>query len=290
MARRRGEIRIGISGWRYAPWRGVFYPKGLKQKDELSYAASIFRTLEINGTFYGTQRPQNFEAWREAVPEDFVFAVKGPRFITHIRRLREVETPLANFFASGVLRLGRKLGPFLWQFPPNMAFDAARFEPFLSLLPHDSGAAHALGRRHDSRLKQPDEETPPPLRLRHAVEIRHESFRDPDFIRLLARHDVALVCADTVDWPRLMNLTSDFVYCRLHGSEELYASGYDEAALKSWSRRVRAWAEGGEAPESEFVPGAPRGRKRARDVYVYFDNDIKVRAPFDARRLEEMLG
>ncbi len=258
---RAGTVRIGISGWTYAPWRGVFYPKGLPQKRELEYAASQFSTLEINGTFYGMQRPDAFADWADRVPDDFVFAVKAPRFITHMRRLRDVATPLANFIASGLLRLGPKLGPILWQFPPNFRFDADRIETFLKLLPHDTGAAARLGRQHDDRLKAPawlkvDAER----KLRHAFEIRNETFRDSAFIDLLRKNDVALVCADTVEWPRLMDLTSDFVYCRLHGSEELYASGYDDEALDGWAARVAAWAKGGEPADAERIGG--NGRKR----------------------------
>jgi uncharacterized protein YecE (DUF72 family) len=283
---RAGTVRVGISGWTYAPWRGVFYPKGLRHARELEYAASQFNSLEINGTFYGMQRPDAFADWADSVPDDFIFAVKAPRFITHLKRLRDAETPLANFVASGLLRLGRKLGPVLWQFPPNFRFDPERIEPFLKLLPHDTGAAARLGRRHDSRLKAPawlkvDAEQ----RLRHAFEIRNESFRDQAFVDLLRKHDVALVCADTVEWPRLMDLTGDFVYCRLHGSQELYASGYDDQALDEWAARVTTWTKGGEPADAERVGG--KGRKRNRDVYVYFDNDAKVRAPFDAKALAE---
>jgi uncharacterized protein YecE (DUF72 family) len=279
-----GEIRVGISGWTYAPWRGVFYPKGLKQKEELPYAAGQVTSIEINGTFYRQQAPKSFAAWAEAVPEDFVFSIKGPRFITHIRRLRDIEGPLANFMASGLLNLGAKLGPILWQFPPNLPLDLDRFAAFLDVLPMDTAAASALAARHDSWLKEKaateiDENRP----LRHALEIRHESFRDPAFITLLQSHNVALVCADTVEWPRLMDVTADFLYLRLHGSEALYASGYDDAALDDWARRVKAWAAGGEPADAERVGGkAPR---RKRDVFVYFDNDLKVRAPVDARAL-----
>lgn len=279
-------VRIGISGWTYKPWRGVFYPKGLTQKRELEYAARQFPTIEINGTFYGMQRPDAFAAWADAVPDDFVFAVKGPRFITHMKRLRECETPLANFIASGLLRLGGKLGPILWQFPERFRFDPERIETFLKLLPRDTAEAARCGRKHDHRLKAPAwlkvDETRP---MRHAFEIRSDTFRDERFIELLRKYDVALVCADTVDWPRLMDLTSDFVYCRLHGSEELYASGYDDKALDDWARRVAAWSRGAEPADAERIGGkAPR---RRRDVFVYFDNDMKVRAPFDANGLIE---
>jgi uncharacterized protein YecE (DUF72 family) len=248
-------------------------------------------SIEINGTFYGLQRPESFARWAEETPEDFQFAIKGSRYITHIRRLREIETPLANFFASGLLRLGPKLGPLLWQFPPNFRFEEDRFAGFLALLPRDTEAASALARRHDRRLpgravlraaaKRP---------LRHAVEIRHESFAVPAFIQLLRAHRVALVCADRVAWPRLMDVTSDFVYCRLHGSEELYASGYDAASLDRWADRVVAWARGGEPEDAERVIDRAGPRRAKRDVFVYFDNDRKVRAPVDAEGLSLRIG
>jgi uncharacterized protein YecE (DUF72 family) len=290
---RAGTVRIGISGWNYPPWRGVFYPKGLPQVRELEYAASQFNTLEINGTFYGMQRPDTFANWADRVPGDLVFAVKGPRYITHMKRLREATTPLANFIASGLLRLGPKLGPILWQFPPNFGFDAGRIADFLKLLPHDTGAAARLARRHDDRLKAPawlqvDVER----RLRHAFEIRNDTFRTQEFVDLLRKYDVALVCADTVEWPLLMDVTSDFVYCRLHGSEQLYASGYDDAALEVWADRVVAWAKGDEPRDAERIGG--KASSRQRDVFVYFDNDAKARAPFDAKalteRVERLLG
>jgi uncharacterized protein YecE (DUF72 family) len=279
-----GVVRVGISGWTYAPWRGVFYPKGLRREEELGYAASHVRTIEINGTFYGMQRPEAFESWAHQVPADFVFAVKGPRYITHILRLRDPEAPLANFIASGLLRLGIHLGPILWQLPPNFRFDPKRVEPFLRMLPHDTEAAVGLGCKHDSKLR-----TPPWLEvearrpIRHAFEIRHESFRCQEFIDLLRTYEVALVCADSVAWPRLMDLTSDFVYCRLHGSEELYASGYDNAALDGWARRINAWSRGGEPDDAERVGG--KARSRRRDVFIFFDNDKKVRAPANAMEL-----
>ena len=284
---RPGQVRIGISGWTYAPWRGVFYPRGLRQKDELAYAASRFRSIEINGTFYGTQRPTAFADWAVRTPRDFVFAVKAPRYITHILRLQNAETALANFFASGLLRLGTKLGPLLWQLPPSFKFDPDRIETFLKLLPHTTTEAAALARHHDKHMNgRAWTEAGPSHKIRHAMEIRHESFRSPAFIRLLRTHHVALVCADTVDWPRLMDVTADFVYVRLHGSEELYASGYDDEALDTWAARVTAWARGGEPATPERADGPAQKRAR-RDVFVYFDNDIKVRAPRDAAALEE---
>jgi uncharacterized protein YecE (DUF72 family) len=281
-----GTVRIGISGWTYPPWRGVFYPKGLPQARELDHATRQFDTLEINGTFYGMQRPDAFADWAHRAPDRFVYAIKGPRYLTHMLKLRNPIAPLANFIASGLLRLGVKLGPILWQFPPQFRFDPARIEAFLQLLPHDTHAAATLGRNHDHRLKASASlNVDTNRKLRHALEIRHKSFCDRAFIDLLRKYDVALVCADTVEWPLLMDLTSDFVYCRLHGSEELYASGYDGNALDAWVSRIVSWATGGEPADAQRVSG--KARKRHRDVFVYFDNDAKVRAPFDAQGLRE---
>ncbi|WP_428491869.1 DUF72 domain-containing protein [Rhodopila sp.] len=279
-----GVIRVGISGWTYAPWRGVFYPSHVKREQELAYAAGQVRAIEINGTFYAMQRPEVFASWAEQVPAEFVFAVKAPRYITHVLRLRDAQVAVANFIASGLLRLGVHLGPILWQLPANFRFDPPRIERFLKLLPRDTGHAAALGRNHDNRLRAPawlevDIRRP----MRHALEIRHDSFRCAEFIELLRAHDVALVCADSVAWPRLMDVTADFVYCRLHGSRELYASGYDHAALDEWGQRSKVWARGEEPKSTDRVGGKARARKR--DVFVFFDNDMKVRAPANAMEL-----
>jgi uncharacterized protein YecE (DUF72 family) len=285
-------VRIGISGWRYEPWRGVFYPPGLVQAKELEFAARAFSTVEINGSFYSLQSPRSWATWRDATPPDFVFSVKGPRYVTHILRLRDVERPLANFFASGLLGLGERLGPILWQFPPQMRFDAAKFAAFFALLPRDTGAALSLARRRDARMHgrsrlRIDASRP----LRHAVEIRHESFATPEFVGLLRRHGIALVVADTAGkWPYLEDVTADFVYLRLHGDKELYASGYTESALDRWADRIRAWSHGSEPAGAHRAATEAARKRRARDVYCYFDNDIKVRAPFDADRLRAKLG
>lgn len=281
-----GRIRIGISGWTYAPWRGVFYPPRLAQKRELAHAAGIFGSIEINGTFYSLRRPENFAHWAAETPPSFVFAVKGPRFITHHLRLRNAEAPLANFFASGVLALGCKLGPVLWQLPPGLRFDAAQLAAFMRLLPHDTETAAVLARRHDERMQGRAFTEPDALRpVRHALEIRHVSFAVPEFVTLLRAHKVALVCADSVAWPRLMDLTADFVYCRLHGSKELYASGYDAPAIDAWAARVVAWARGSQPADAACVVEGDARSLAGRDVFVYFDNDAKVRAPFDAQAL-----
>ncbi|RIL03991.1 MAG: DUF72 domain-containing protein, partial [Proteobacteria bacterium] len=241
-------IRIGISGWRYAGWRGVFYPRGLAQRRELEFASRVLATIEINGSFYSLQRPESWDAWYRATPPDFVFAVKGSRYVTHMLKLRGVERALANFFASGLLGLREKLGPLLWQLPPNLGFDAERVGAFLALLPRDTEAALALARRRDARMtgraRLPIDAKRP---LRHALEVRHPSFADPAFVALLRRHGVALVVADTAGrWPYCEDVTADFVYVRLHGEKQLYASGYDAAAIERWAARIRAWSEGGE--------------------------------------------
>jgi len=287
-----GTVRIGISGWTYAPWRGNFYPPGLLRADELSYASRQIDTIEINGTFYGLQRPDAFARWYDETPEGFVFAVKGPRFVTHIRRLREIETPLANFFASGVLRLEEKLGPVLWQFPASFRFSTERLDHFFALLPRDTEAAALLAEHRSEWLAERAwAKTGRRRELRHAIEIRHQSFLDPAFIALLRRHRVALVFADSVAWPYAEDLTTDFVYLRLHGSEELYASGYSDEALDHFASRIKLWAEGLEPNDARrAAPDAEPMSQTPRDVYAYFDNDAKVRAPVDARSLRAKLA
>ncbi|MCC2959776.1 DUF72 domain-containing protein [Massilia sp. IC2-278] len=285
-------IFIGISGWRYVPWRGVFYPKGLAQARELDYASRQLPTIEINGSFYSLQRPESYAAWYAATPPGFLFAVKGNRFITHMLKLKEIEGPLANVLASGIFELREKLGPFLWQFPEMVKFDHERFEHFLSLLPQDTEAALARALEYQPRMEGKvslamDAKRP----MRHAVEVRHESFRDERFIALLRKYNVALVVADTAGkWPYMEDVTADFMYLRLHGDEELYASGYGDAAIERWAGKIRAWSMGGQPEDGVRVSPKAPARRKSRDVYVYFDNDIKVHAPYDAKRLIEALG
>ncbi len=286
-----GIVRVGISGWTYPPWRGVFFPKKLAHNRELEFASNTFRTIEINGTFYSLQRPSTFQVWADRTPEDFVFSVKASRYVTHMRRLREIEVPLANFFASGILKLGDKLGPILWQFPPNFKYSPALLDDFLRLLPKNTGEAVRLGKQHDARVDgRSFLETDRNRRLRHAIEIRHASFVVPQFIALLRKYKVALVCADAVEWPRLMDVTSDFIYCRLHGSKELYASGYGNKAIEQWAQRVTTWATGGDAKDGDFASTKKAAKRKTRDVYVYFDNDAKVRAPRDAKKLQARIA
>ncbi|HEX4812414.1 MAG TPA: DUF72 domain-containing protein [Nonomuraea sp.] len=268
------EVRVGISGWRYPPWRGVFYPPGLPQRRELEHASRRLTSIEINGSFYALQRPEGYRSWHAATPDGFMFAVKGGRFITHMKKLRGVETAIANFFASGVLALGDKLGPFLWQLPPNLGFDAARIDDFLAMLPRTTTAAARLATQHDEKVEgRAWTVTDAERQLRHAVEVRHATYVTDDFLSLLAAHEVAVVTADTAGkWPMFLKPTTDLAYVRLHGAEELYVSGYDDAALDLWAGRVAGWRDAG------------------CDVVVYFDNDAKVHAPFDAERLLDRLG
>jgi uncharacterized protein YecE (DUF72 family) len=286
-------IRIGISGWRYAPWRGKFYPKGLPQRCELEYAGQRFSSVELNGSFYSLQTPRSYTAWREATPPGFVFAIKGSRYITHMLRLQGVETALANFFASGVLCLREHLGPFLWQLPPSLRYDPDVLEAFFRLLPRDTEQALALARRRDRTFMQGRSalSIDRKRRLRHAVEVRNESFRDPDFIELLRKHGIGLVVADTAGrWPLLEDVTAGFVYIRLHGDEQLYVSGYSDAALDDWAARIRAWSEGRQPADARLASREPPPERKSRDVYCYFDNDAKVHAPFDAMALMRRLG
>jgi uncharacterized protein YecE (DUF72 family) len=285
-------IRIGVSGWRYAPWRGQFYPHGLPQAHELRYAASRFPSVEINGSFYSLQRPESYARWYAETPANFVFAVKGGRYLTHFLKLRDVERPLANFLASGLFCLREKLGPILWQFPPDFRYDPARMERFLELLPRDTEAAARIARKRDARMHgrarlAPDAKRP----MRHAMEIRHESFADASFIALLRAHNVALVIAETAGrFPLLEDVTADFLYLRLHGDKELYRSGYGDKALERWAARIRAWNRGSEPSDARKATARKAPPARARDVYCYFDNtDFKLRAPVDARRLMRLL-
>ena len=288
----RARIRIGISGWRYPPWRGVFYPQELQQRRELEYASGIFASIEINGTFYSLQRPQSYQHWYEQTPADFVFAIKGSRFITHQLRLRDAEQALASFLASGLLRLREKLGPILWQLPPSFRYDSDRLREFFAMLPRDTEQALRLARRRDVAMMKGrtalaiDRERP----LRHAIEVRHPSFENAEFAALARQYGIALVVADTAGrWPLIEEVTSDFMYLRLHGDKELYVSGYGRAALELWARRIRAWSEGGQPEDARRIDDKVLPR-RARDVYCYFDNDAKVHAPYDAQMLAKLLG
>lgn len=270
------RIRVGTSGWRYGSWRGDFYPDGLVQRAELAYIGEHFSTVELNGSFYSLQRPKSYLRWRDAVPDHFTFAVKGSRYISHMLRLRDTTTALANFFASGVLALGPTLGPILWQLPERQEFDPDVLDAFLAGLPRSTAEAKALGSRHDARMRDrtwlEDVADRP---LRYALEPRSATFDDPRLAEILNRHGVALTVADTAGrWPRFEPGDTDLVYVRLHGASELYASGYTAQELQDWAERCARWASHG----------------AGRDVFVYFDNDARGHAPHDALALARLVG
>jgi uncharacterized protein YecE (DUF72 family) len=266
-------VFVGVSGWTYAPWRGDFYPAGLPHRRELEHAASRLTSVEINGSFYSLQRPSSYAAWAAQTPEDFVFAVKGSRFITHMLKLGDVDVALANFFASGLLALGPKLGPILWQLPETFRFDADRLAAFFARLPRTTAEAARLAQGHDERLQGDRALTVATVHqpIRHALEFRSPTFDTEEARSLLRDHDVATVLADTAGrWPRVDADTGSIRYVRLHGDRELYTSGYTGKALARWADLVAGWA-----PE--------------REVFCYFDNDVKGYAPHDAEALIRLL-
>ena len=262
-------VRIGLSGWDYPRWQGDFYPSDLAARRRLEYVAQHFDTVEVNGSFYSLQRPSTYQRWYDATPPGFVLALKGGRFITHLKRLRDVSQGLANYFASGPLVLAEKLGPVLWQLPASITFDEALISDFLAQLPRTTTAAAELAAQHDDKLRGrvalgAGEERP----IQHALEVRHRSFDVPRYYELMAEQGVANVVSDSPTWPLLDSRTTDFAYVRLHGHTELYHSGYSGASLDRWALRCREWAEHG-------------------PVFVYFDNDARGRAPHDALGLRE---
>ncbi|HWV56529.1 MAG TPA: DUF72 domain-containing protein [Longimicrobiales bacterium] len=283
------ETRIGVSGWSYDAWAGEFFPPGLPKSARLHYASRQFNSIEINGSFYSLLTPRAYRRHREVTPPGFLFSVKGSQYITHSRKLVDARVPLANFLASGVLRLEEKLGPILWQFPA-VRFDHDRLRAFLALLPRDTEAAGRLARRHDERVTGRASMKVDALRpIRHAVEFRHESFFTDDVVEMLREHDVALVASHSGSWPYAEEVTASFVYLRLHGAPRSYASAYGRARLERWADKIRAWASGSEpADAARITSGAPP--RQARDVFVYFDNDQFAHAPRDARLLMEILG
>ena len=286
-----GKVFIGVSGWRYTPWRGHFYPKGLAQSRELEHASRQFNSLELNGSFYSLQRPSSYARWANDTPPGFVFAVKGSRYITHMLRLRSIDAALANFFASGLFELGDKLGPILWQFPPNMQFEEQLFEAFFRMLPRTTAAAAKIASHRDHRLKGRESLEPQRnRRLRHCVEVRHDTFVDPAFIRMLRRHNIAWVVADTPKpWPLFEDVTADFVYVRLHGSAELYQSRYTAEELEYWAQCISAWVAGKQPRRARLITKEKPAARASRDVYCYFDNTDKRHAPDNARELMRML-
>jgi uncharacterized protein YecE (DUF72 family) len=259
-------IRVGVGGWTYAPWRGTFYPDGLKHAQELAYAAGKLTTIEINGTFYRRQGAASFARWRDETPDGFVFSVKGHRAIVNSKKLAEAGDALDWFFKSGVTELGSKLGPVLWQLAPFKKFDADDIAAFLALLPREAGG----------------------LALRHAIEVRSKSYLNPQFVALARSHNVAIVYADSDDYPAVADVTADFVYARLQRSAEDIPTGYSADALDAWAERAKTWAAGGE-PDDLARFGEKRAARKKRDVFVFMIAGAKVRAPAAAMALIERL-
>ena len=262
-----GEIRIGIGGWTYEPWRGTFYPDKLPQKRELEYASRQLSSIEINGTFYGSQKPETFAKWRDETPDGFVFSLKAPRFATNRKVLAGAGDTIARFLAGGLMELKHKLGPINWQLAPDKPFESADFGAFLNLLPKEVG-----GRA-----------------LRHVVEVRHDSFRCAEFIALAREHGVAVVIAADSNYPQIADTTAPFVYARIMGTKETSELGYSDAALDLWAARAQAWASGAAVTGLDRVePGSADGK--ARDVYLYVISGYKVRNPAAAMSLLRRLG
>jgi uncharacterized protein YecE (DUF72 family) len=262
---RRGEIRTGVGGWTFAPWRGVFYPDGLPQKDELGYMSRRLAAIEINATYYGSQKPDSYRRWAAETPDGFIFTLKGSRFTTNRRVLAEAGESIGRFFDQGLTELGDKLGPILWQFAPTKKFDEADFEAFLALLP----------KTVDGR------------RIRHCVEVRHESFRTPAFAALLRRHAVPVVFADHHAYPALADVTGDFIYARLQTGADDQAAAYPPAELDAWARRLVAWAEGERPADLDCADPGCKPSGEARDVFAFIIHEGKVRAPAGAEALSE---
>jgi uncharacterized protein YecE (DUF72 family) len=264
-AKRR--IRIGVGGWTYEPWRGTFYPDGLVQKRELEFASRKLTSIEINGTYYGSQKPESFAKWHDETPDDFVFSLKGPRFTTNRRVLADAEESIQRFFAGGVMNLRDKLGPINWQFMPTKKFDPVDFENFLKLLPKSV----------EGRV------------VRHAVEVRHDSFRTPDFIALARNYGVAIVVAADSEYPQIGDITAPFVFARIMGTTEAEKAGYSDAALDQWTQRARIWRSG-QSPDGIRTVGAQPKDGHDLDVFLYVISGFKVRNPLAAMAMIERLG
>ncbi len=284
-----GRARIGLSGWSYEKWRGDFYPEDLPRDQDLRFASERFSTLEINASFYSLRSPDTYRRWYGDTPRDFVFAVKGSRYITHSKKLKDPRGPLANFLASGVLALGEKLGPILWQLQASFTPSHERLHDFLDLLPHDHEEAAALARDHDERVEEPFLEVERNHRLRHVVELRSPDAFDPETVRVVRDTGTSLAVSDAADFERVEELTSGFVYVRLHGSRETYVSRYTGRELEEWAEKIRVWREGGQPDDARRITERKPPERKGRDVYVYFDNDAEGHAPRDAARLAGMV-
>lgn len=284
------KIYIGMSGWTFEGWQGDFYPEDLSKKKELEYASRKVNSIEVNGTFYALQKPATFEKWYNETPDDFVFSVKAPQYITHVKRLKEVEEPLANFFASGLLCLKEKMGPILWQFPPNVTLKDDRFEKFLKILPFDSETAAKTAKKHSDKMKDRNyTKVDGDYSIRHAFEFRHPSFENAEFISMLRKYGVAVVFGHSgLKNPYFEDVTADFIYARMHGQEKEYKKGYPKEKLKWWAERVKIWTAGQQPSDAICVTdGKPKAIPR--DAFIYFDTEEKKYAPYDAMNLSEIL-
>lgn len=283
-------IRIGVSGWSYKSWLESFFPSDLPKRLHLEYLTRRFNTVEVNASFYRLQKPSTYQKWRGISPAGFVFAVKGSRFITHNLKMKDAGGALANFLASGILALGDELGPLLWQLPESLRFNPERVESFFRLLPGTTRSAAELASSHDHRVPEPFTKPGRNRRLRHALEVRHPSFYTPEFVNLARSHGIAIVFSDAPGWPLLEEVTADFIYARLHGSTQMYASRYTDEELDWWADRIRLWSQGEQAEDAVRVCDLHSPRRKGRDVFVYFDNDQEAHAPHDAIRLARRLG
>jgi uncharacterized protein YecE (DUF72 family) len=284
------DVRIGTSGWSYTHWRSTVYPPGLAAPRQLAWLAAHLNSVEVNASFYALQTPSTYQAWYDQTPRDFLFAVKGSRFITHNKKLKDAEQPLANFLASGVLLLADKLGPIVWQLSRTARFDPQRLESFLALLPRTVADAVALARRHDARVAEARwPATFQARRVRHALEVRSASFLTPQLATVARRYNVALAVSDAADWPAFEEPTADFMYARLHGHTHTYASRYRRDALESWAQRILAWRAGRESGGAQRLTSRSATRAAGRDVYVYFDNDFRGYAALNAMDLQRLL-
>lgn len=283
------RIHIGLSGWSYRDWVGRFYPEDLPADRWLPFVADHFDTVEVNRSFYSLLDPSTYRSWYEGVPDGFVFALKGSRYITHMKKLHDVETPMANFFASGVLELGDKLGPVLWQLPARWRFQAERVRDFISLLPTTTGVAAGLAARHDERVREPATESHGDRPLRHVMEVRDPSFFVPELLETLMERNVAFAISHSSAWPYTEDVIGEIAYLRLHGPAALYSSPYSEADLARWARLVAAWATGTDPADGPRISSGANPREDGRDVFVYFDNDSGAHAPPDALRLRQLV-
>ncbi len=263
-----GHIRVGIGGWTFEPWRNHFFPSDLKQKDELNYASRQLKVIEVNGTYYSSQKPETFAKWAADVPDGFVFSLKASRYSTNRKGLAEAGESIERFLGQGIVELGPHLGPILWQFAPTKKFEPDDFEAFLKLLPNKQDG----------------------LPLKHVIEVRHDSFKVPEFVALLEKYGVAPVVAEHFDYPMIADVTADFVYTRLQKGSDDIRTCYPEDDLKAWAKRLESWAEGKVPDDLPLIDQQRRVDVKPRDVFAFIIHEGKVNAPFGAIALQQEVG